>query len=86
MHLGNLENALHLTGLAIDVHRQNGFGARGNRRFEARGVDVVRAGIDIHKDGRRAHMRYGRGRGDKSHGCGDHLVARANAAGQERQL
>ena len=70
-------------------YRCTGMMARGARRdggFDLGRVEIVGIGADVHKDRRGAGLGDGLGGGVEGERGGDHLVAGADAAGQQRQV
>src|SRR5665647_2465374 len=74
MEVGDLQNGVHVHRLAVQVHRHDHLGLRGDLLLDPGWVYVVGAGIDVHKDGYAPAVGDGLGRGDEGVGGGDHLV------------
>ena len=85
MAIGDGTDPFHVDGAAEQMHRDQGLGGRGNRRFRLIEIDQVAALLHIHKHRRRAHGADRFGRGKKAERCRDHLIARTNPQGPQRQ-
>jgi hypothetical protein len=82
----NFQNAWHIDRLAVQVHRHDRLGARGDGGVDRAGVDAVgrRVHVDEHRGGADRHDRqHG---GDKGIGRCDDLVARPDLERPQRQL
>ena len=77
---------IEIDGLAGEVHRDYRPGARRDRTRHRLGLDVERSRVDIHEDRPGTHGEHHVARGGPRHGCGDHLVARADACRQQREV
>ncbi len=82
----NFENRVHVGALSVEMHQQNGAGARGDGGFDFCCINIERGGVDIHVNRCRAHIADGGDSGVKGEGNGDHLIARLNAGGQQSQV
>ena len=54
---GNLHDGVHVAHLAIEVDRNDGLGARTDRCFDLRGIEVVGSAIDVDEDRHSSHAR-----------------------------
>ena len=72
--VGNFLDALGVAGRAVHVHRHDGRGVRGNRRFDFFRVDVAGLFVDIDKDGLEAVPPDGMRRRDKTIRCSNHFA------------
>ena len=83
---GDGQDRVHVGRLAVEMHRHDGPRARRDRRLDLGRIQVVGIGRNVDKHRRRAGLvdRLG-GRVEGERGC-DHLIARADAARQERQV
>ena len=86
----DLENAIHVAGVAGEVHRQNRahapIGAALERLLDARGIDVEGARIDVDEHRPRAQVAEHLRRRGESERRGDNLVARTDAERPQRQM
>ena len=74
-----LHDGVHLRRLAEQMHGQDRFRPRGDRRRDLRRVEVVAVVLHVHKDGPRAGERDRFRRRDPTVARRDDLVARADA-------
>ena len=84
--LGDLHDGRHVARLAGKMHRDDGFGARRDRRLYPLRIDVQRVGLHVDEDRRRPDVHDdvdGRG---KREGRGDHLVTGSDTDGKECQV
>ncbi len=65
------------------MHGEDSFGAGSDGRLDLRRVKVESDGINVHEHGPGSHVQRGVSRSDESKGRGDHLVAGADAVGQQ---
>ena len=79
------ENAIHVRGLAIEVHGDDGLGAWGDFFGGVGHIEVEAGRADIHEDGRGAHARDAASGGEKGEVGHEHFVARADVEGHERE-
>ncbi len=79
----DVEDAIHVAGVAGEVHRQNRadalVSAALKRLFDAGGIDVEGAGIDVNEYRARAEVAENLGGRGESERRGDNLVAGADA-------
>ena len=83
---GDVGESLEVGDAAVQMHRENGAGARGDRAFRRRRIQQQRPLIDIgeHRDGARPQDGLcGEGRGERR---GDDFVARADAGRAQRDF
>jgi len=81
-----LEQRVHVDGLAVEVDGKQRPGAWRDAFRNARDVHVEGDGIDINEDGCRAAVGDGKDGGDVGVGDGNDLIAGTDAAGQQRQM
>ena len=67
--------AVDVAAVAIDMHGDDGFGARGDEFLDFCRVEAEGFGIDIRKDRGRADALEGVGGGDEGEGSGDDIAA-----------
>ena len=72
-------------GMAVQVHRHDGFRARRERARGGLGIHGQRVGLDVHEHGRGAGHGDRGGRGDERKGRRQHLVAARDAERAEGQ-
>ncbi len=84
--IGEGADRIHVRHEAVEVHRQDGLRALGERALEPLGVHGPRALGDVDEHGPRADVAHRRRGGDEGHGHGDDLVVRLDAGGHERHL
>jgi hypothetical protein len=76
----------HVRGVPIEVHRHDAHGAVGDRRLDRRGIEAEAVGLDVGEDRRGAGERHRvRRRGERER-RDDHLIARADAGGQQAEV
>ena len=83
---GDRHDGVHVGHATVQVDGDNGLGARRDRALDGRRVDVPGERIGIDQHWRRAGVADGRDRGDEGHGGRDHLVARADAKREQREV
>ena len=83
--LGDGAHPRHVHRAAEQVHRDEGLGGRGDRRFRLIQIDQVAGGIYIHEHGGGAHGADRLGGGEEAEGGGDHLIPRPDAQAAQRQ-
>jgi hypothetical protein len=79
-------HAVHVDRPAGEVDAEHGPGSRRKDGGDGGGGDVLRHVIDIGEDGNGTAQGDARGRGEIAPGGGDHLVARADVEGDQREL
>lgn len=72
--------------LAVQADGDDGFGARGDSRFQQGRVQVVGAGVDVHINRLGPQQGHGLGRGDVRKARGDDFVTGADAQRHLRNL
>ena len=72
-------DGVHVGSLAVQAHRHDGFGSRGDGRFNQVGVDVAGVRLHVHEHGLGPQEHNHFGRGHKGKRRGDDFIARANA-------
>lgn len=84
---GGSHDGAHVAREPAIVHHDGGAGARRDELCELRGVHVrgVRPG-DVAKDGTRADVAHGVGRGDEGERPDDHFVTRPDAENLHREV
>ena len=84
--IGEREQGRHVGHAAMQMHRQDRPGSTGQHLGNGRRIERSRARLDIgqHRPGTcELDRRHGR---DERHRCGHHLVARADAGGEQRHV
>ena len=76
---------VHVGGLAVEMHRHDGFGAGGDGGLHKGGVDVVGGDVRLHQHRGRAAVAHRQHGGDEGVGGHDDLVPRTDAVGFENQ-
>ena len=71
--------------LAEQVDRHDGLGGRRDPPLDGRRIDVERGRVDVGEDGPGAQPGDGAGRGEEGEAGQDHLVARPDVEGHQRQ-
>lgn len=86
MPVGDRQDRIHIGQPTVQMHRDDGPGARRDGALDHGRVDVEgpRIGIDQHR--RCAGIADGGDRRDEGHRRGDHLIARPDAEGEQRQV
>ena len=84
--LAERHEQVEITDRSRDVHRDDGARSLADRSLGGVGVDAERVGVDVDDHGRRVHGQNGARAGDERQARHDHLVALADAAGDERGL
>ena len=74
---GNVHDLVHVAALAVEMHRQDGFGAGGDGSLDLAGVDVVIL-VRLHKDRRGPVDGDAHDAGNVGVGADDDLVPRPN--------
>ena len=82
----DFHDGIHVGGLAVEMNRHDGFGSRGNRRFNPRRIHVVSGRIDFHGNGSGPRVCDGKPGGDEGVRRDDDLVASADAVGTQDQV
>ena len=86
----DVEDAIHVAGVAGEVHRQDRADAfvraALERLLDAGGIDVEGAGIDVNEDRTRAEIAENLGGRGESERRGDNLVAGADAERPQRKM
>ena len=82
---GEVPQRRHVRALAEEVHGQQAAGARRHRHLRGGGVHQVGAGLDVREDRHRPGADDGGHGRHRRVGDGDHLVARADVQGLQRQ-
>ena len=77
---------IHVSAEAEQVDRDRCLGPVGDRLANLVGVNVVGVGADIHEDGPRSHMLDDVGGRDPGERRDDHLVAGADARGDQSEM
>ena len=72
--LGEAVEAIDVAAVAIDMHGDDGFGARGDEFLDFIRVEAEGFGIDVRKDRGRADALKGVGGGDEGEGSGDDIA------------
>src|SRR5438093_6105766 len=83
---GDRQDGIEIRGPAVEVHRHDCPRARGDRGFDALGVEVGGSGTDVHEHRPGADVGDGFGGGDEGVGRGDDLVARLHPHRQQGQM
>ena len=83
---GNLQNRIHVCRLAVQVDRQDGPGALGDRCLDQTRVDGVGLRVDVHEHGRGAAVADRRDGGNEGERHGDDFVAGPDAGGEQGQV
>ena len=81
---GDLRQTFHVRGLSAVVHRHDGFGARGDERFDVRRVNTAGGVINVREDAARAARDHGVRARHKREARQDDLAF--DAAGQDGQM
>ncbi len=81
--LGDGHNRVHITGIAEEMHGEDGLGARRDCRFDATRVNIIAPLVDVDKYRSSAGKDRRIGRGDEGKGGGDDLITRTDAVGQD---
>src|SRR2546429_7619556 len=84
--VGKLSDGIHVGGVPVQMHGNNGFGAARDGSLDRLYVQRVRVWIDVHQYRCGPGMRYAERGGDEAVGRSDDLVARANVESPQRQL
>ena len=84
--MGNVHDRVHVARQAVDVDREDRFGARRDARFDQCWIDVVARRIDIDKDRNGALVENRLERPRKGEGGGDHFVTGLNTDRVERRV
>ena len=84
--LATADDGVHVGHLAVEMDGHDRLRPRRDRRFQLRRIHGERVGFDVHKNRPRAGVADRRHAGDESEGHGDHLVARADAGGEQRKV
>ena len=82
---GDAADFVHRGALAEQMHRQDGFGALPDERFDFVGIEIERARLDIDEDRLGAQARDGAGGGEERVAGADDFVAAADFQGHQRQ-
>jgi len=82
----NRQNLVHVGGLTVEMHGQDGFRARREGGFNLRGVHRVGFRVNVHEH--RARAREGDGGNRRNEGVrhGDNFIARADTERPQRQF
>ncbi len=84
--LCDLRKPVHGGRLTVEVDRQNGFCALGDRRLDRDRIQVVRERVDIGEDRGGAGHGDRLSAGDEGEWGRDHLIARTDTQGAQHQL
>ena len=82
----DLGEPFHVGRMAGDVDGDDGSGAFGDRGLDGVGIDASRAEFHVDQDRTRVHHEHRRCGGDERPARHDHLVALADAGGEQRHL
>ena len=77
---------IHVRGLPVKVHRDDGLGPRRDRRFDPLRIDVAGGFVRFDRHRPRPDIRHGEPRRDESVGRNDHLVSRADVPRPQHKL
>jgi hypothetical protein len=83
--LGRRQYGAEVRALSVQVHGDDGAGARRQRRGGGVGGRAQRLRVHVHEHGLCAHAHDGRDRRDEGEGGRHHLVAAPHVEGPERQ-
>ncbi len=83
---GDLQDGVHVSRLAVEVHRDDRFGPLGDRGFDRVRVDVEGARIDVDEHRPRPGVADRRHRRDEGERNRDDLVARTDVRGKQREV
>ena len=86
MPRGDLHDRVHIGHLAVQVHGQDGSGARGDPRLDLADVHQIGARIDIDEDRRRADHDDRFGSGEEGVRNRDDLIARTDPGRPQGQM
>ena len=84
--LGDGQDLVHRSGVAVQVDRHDGAGAGRDRLLDRGGRQRVGAQVDVGEDGGGPRDGDGVGGGGEGEGGHDHLVARPDPGGQQPQV
>ena len=79
---GDFQDRIHVGGMPVEVHRQDGAGAPGDGLFDPRRIKRVGVRRDIDKHRRCTGIADGGHAGDKRVRRGDDFVTRADSGGE----
>ena len=83
---GDVADPVHRGGMAVEVHRHDRRGARGDRRLDGGRVEAEVVGLDVGEDRAGAGERHRVRRGGEAERRDDDLVARPDAEREQREL
>ena len=84
--VGNSGDGVEVGGETGNVYRDDGFGARGDGRFDEGRVNIERVRLNIHKNRAGIKIADHLGGGGKGVWRGDHLIAGLQAGGVQGQV
>ena len=82
----DLQEGIHVRGVAVEVDGKDDLRARGDGRFDRRGMDVQGARVEVGEDGPRSDRDDGQGGEGGGKRRGHDLVARPHPEGLEAEL
>ena len=86
MPLCDVQDRIHVRGLAVQMHRENGLGSLGNRRLDRRDVHRESARIDVDEHRGCIHIVDRGHRCHEGEGDGNDFVATPDVGCEQRQV
>ena len=83
--LSHLPERFHFHALPEEMDRADGTCPAVDFAFHLKRIEIIRHGINVHKDGTCSHATHGTGRGKKSEWRHDHFVTSTNPERMESQ-
>ena len=84
--LTNRKQRVHIAGVAVEMNRHEGFGARGDGLFDALGVDAAGLVVDININRTGTDVGNGPACGNKGLGRGNNFIARTDVKNAQSDM
>ena len=84
--LANFQQGVHIGGMTVEMDRDDRLGSFGDQRFDRRGINAERIGVDIGQNRRRAGVGDRVRRRNEGQIGNDHLIARLQSQRRQREV